>query len=382
MEVCNTNIFFDSNGCRMLLIGKGVNIPVFNTNDVEIESPCVIISGSRIDSQRIGAFTFINENTFIRNTESIGRYCSIAPDVYVGLEDHPINQCSTSDFFYNRGKWAFAKDFHQYNDYFRFADLGIKKEKIVIGNDVWIGYGARILKGVHIHDGAVIGAGAVVTKDVPPYAVVGGVPAKIIKYRFSEKIIQRFFEISWWNYPPQIFEGLDFGCKNISVLLDQMEKRIYLNPKKITPNSLIFHPPRTIYRCEKISGKTVTSIVYHEGSELSIRGGISTGSGYDKTTGKLLVRGWCIPVCKYDCVQILLNNCLMGTADIHLRRDDVFQNFPGYNDLNSGWNFETQVNVKCPFTVTARIIKNGNIIKEFNKKWKPSETFENRKGVV
>lgn len=71
--------------------------------------------------------------------------------------------------------------------------------KVVIGNDVWIGAYAKIVEGVRIGDGAVIAAGAVVTKDVPPYAIVGGVPAKIIKYRFEEKQIKQLLELKWWN---------------------------------------------------------------------------------------------------------------------------------------------------------------------------------------
>ena len=80
------------------------------------------------------------------------------------------------------------------------------QKKVIIGNDVWIGSHALILGGVKIGDGAVIGAGAVVTKDVPPYAVVGGVPARIIKYRFSQEIIDKLLEIKWWNLPENILK--------------------------------------------------------------------------------------------------------------------------------------------------------------------------------
>lgn len=78
------------------------------------------------------------------------------------------------------------------------------KGDIVVGNDVWIGYEAVILSGVKIGDGAIIGARALVTKDVPPYSVVGGVPAKIIKQRFSAEVIEKLQKIKWWNFSPEV----------------------------------------------------------------------------------------------------------------------------------------------------------------------------------
>ncbi len=77
-------------------------------------------------------------------------------------------------------------------------------KRVKIGNDVWIGYGALIVGGVTIGDGACIGAGAIVTKDVPPYAIVGGVPAKVLKYRFPEQIIAKLLDEKWWNKPDAI----------------------------------------------------------------------------------------------------------------------------------------------------------------------------------
>ena len=79
-------------------------------------------------------------------------------------------------------------------------DYHATKGDVTVGNDVWIGYGATILSGVTIGDGAVIGTHAVVTKDVPPYAIVAGNPGKIVKYRFSEEIINKFLEIKWWDW--------------------------------------------------------------------------------------------------------------------------------------------------------------------------------------
>jgi len=121
----------------------------------------------------------------------IGKYCSIAGDVHYLGANHPVAHISTSPYFYNK----------------KFAGLDvndIKRESLEIGNDVWIGYGTLILSGCHkIGNGAVIGAGSIVTKDVPPYAVVVGNPARIIKYRFSEQEQELLEKSEWWNREPE-----------------------------------------------------------------------------------------------------------------------------------------------------------------------------------
>jgi virginiamycin A acetyltransferase len=117
----------------------------------------------------------------------IGRYCSFARNVYVFNGNHPLSNRSTHPFFYN--------PYLGYVD-----DLLISRTILTIGNDVWIGQNAIILKSVSkIENGAVIGAGAVVTKDVPAFAVVAGNPARIIKYRFSEDKIKEITDSAWWN---------------------------------------------------------------------------------------------------------------------------------------------------------------------------------------
>lgn len=143
----------------------------FGTNGtiIEMEAPCIIAGSSRIVCDFIGAYTSINEHVTILHTASIGRFCSIAANVYIGLAVHPTDAVSSSDSFYFKEKWNFSGVDYDYK-----AQFDLRKEKITIGNDVWIGAGAKIMRGIHIGDGAVIGAGAVVTKDVPPYAVFWG----------------------------------------------------------------------------------------------------------------------------------------------------------------------------------------------------------------
>lgn len=138
----------------------------------------------------VGNYTYgpIKFLSITGNKLIIGNYCSIASGVtFLAGLDHPTKFISTYPFI---SRFASGKD-------------AISKGDILIDDDVWIGYGATILSGVHIHQGAVIAAGAVVTKDVPPYAVVGGVPAEIIKYRFSPDIIKKLLKIEYSKLEPK-----------------------------------------------------------------------------------------------------------------------------------------------------------------------------------
>jgi len=144
----------------------------------------------------LGDFTYIASGTKISRAK-IGKFCSIGPDCKIGLGKHPTKSfVSTHPIFYStlkQAQIAFAD--------IAFADKNYFEEfgNIEIGNDVWIGANAIIVDGIKIGDGAIVAAGAVVTKDVPPYAIVGGVPAKIIRYRFDKDEIAKLLELKWWD---------------------------------------------------------------------------------------------------------------------------------------------------------------------------------------
>ena len=127
---------------------------------------------------------------------NIGRFCSIAAEVKVARGTHPTTSpyATTSPMFFSTRKQT-ATTFTPID---RFDEL---KEPIIIGNDCWIGQRALIVGGITIGDGAVVMAGAVVTKDVPPYAIVGGVPAKVVKYRYDDETIAFLLKTRWWDKP-------------------------------------------------------------------------------------------------------------------------------------------------------------------------------------
>ena len=156
----------------------------------------------------------------------IGAFCSMARDVEFLLGgEHPTNWLSTYPFFVFTDDWPNRTSEGYY---------GVKGD-IVIGNDVWIGTGVTILSGVTIGDGAIIGANALVTKDVEPYTIVGGNPAKPIRKRFDEETIAMFLEIKWWEWPDEIIrEYTDILCSpNVEALKEaakQVQMRLSAQP--------------------------------------------------------------------------------------------------------------------------------------------------------
>lgn len=166
---------------------------------------------------RIGRYTYGYETLleYFPIAESIGRYCSINGTAKI-WNNHSLDCVTTSPILDHVGFYAWeqndrirglVRQYGMHKENAAFEKSSIRDNKpVIIGNDVWIGAYVSILPGVHIGDGAIIAAGAVVTKDVEPYAIVGGVPAKTIRYRFSGKVIDKFLDIKWWNWTHEEIE--------------------------------------------------------------------------------------------------------------------------------------------------------------------------------
>lgn len=179
----------------------------------------------------VGAFTYFGKNCEIRNTE-IGNYCSISAEVIINPFQHPINFLSTSGFaFGDNGGLGTFDEFKK----IKSRKKQNKQGEVKIGNDVWIGRRVIIMAGVHIGDGAIIAANSVVTKDIPPYSIYGGVAAKLIRMRFDPHLVDIISKSSWFDYvlDSKVLGDIDYSNVIESVDIIDLHKD---NLKKIEKN--------------------------------------------------------------------------------------------------------------------------------------------------
>ena len=200
--------------CRVkdrVLICDGASLHASNVNaNCRIESG-VRIAGSHLEvgvaihqaadlcDVKIGKYTYIARETAINRVE-IGRFCSIGPRCLMGTGEHPVTRISTSPVFYSSFDQAGGRFSKDSDSDFGFAE----RRMITVGHDVWIGAHVFVRDGIKIGNGAIVGAGAVVIRDVPAYEVVGGVPARKIRVRFPTEVVEQIESIAWWDWPDDI----------------------------------------------------------------------------------------------------------------------------------------------------------------------------------
>lgn len=170
------------------------NLSFVSANN-RIDPRAVIYRMVKMKSSSIGRYSYVGNDTDVECAD-IGQFCSISDHCRIGMGGHTLSHISSCPLFTQRingcqEQWV-DQDIH-----------AVEEKRAVLGNDVWVGSHVLINGGVTVGHGAVIGAGAVVVKDVPPYAIVGGVPAKVIRYRFSPEIIEKLLELQWWNLPDE-----------------------------------------------------------------------------------------------------------------------------------------------------------------------------------
>lgn len=171
----------------------------------------------------VGAFSYANRDTMVYDTD-IGRYTSIAHRVLISPPEHPVDWLSTNGFaFGDRGVFSWSPEFLSICSSEEYPANNVRA---TIGNDVWIGANCFIRRGVTIGDGAIIAAGAVVTKDVAPYSIMAGTPARLMRMRFSDVIISRLIALQWWKYSLNRDITGEIKYSDVSTSLDCLESLV------------------------------------------------------------------------------------------------------------------------------------------------------------
>lgn len=164
----------------------------------KVEKRAKVYRKATVFNSKIGNYSYLTKGSSAIYAE-IGKFCSIGHGTSIGLGHHTLNKLSTSPLFTEKNNATG----HSWTN--RSTEYPFKK--VILGNDVWIGSRAMVMGGVKIGDGAVVAAGSIVTKDVPPYAIVAGVPARIIKYRFDGKIIDELLKLKWWDFTDDLLRN-------------------------------------------------------------------------------------------------------------------------------------------------------------------------------
>jgi acetyltransferase-like isoleucine patch superfamily enzyme len=226
-------IYFTGNGGHRYRDGDIIRFD----DQCYVEPYSLILGGQVIPT--IGSFSYTWSEFLVETT--IGRYCSISWNTRILYNNHPLDRISTSSFSYDADCIIFSQCLEDFSvtDFCYSAPVELRPGRNaspVIENDVWIGQDVTLARGITLGNGCVVGAGSLVTKSVPPFAIVGGNPARIIRFRFDERTIEQLLRIRWWDYKFSDLVGMPLD--NIPRFLNELEDRIA--QKKITP----YVPPK------------------------------------------------------------------------------------------------------------------------------------------
>jgi acetyltransferase-like isoleucine patch superfamily enzyme len=164
-----------------------------------------------------GKYSGMNENCYVARA-TVGAYCAIGARTAINPFNHPVDWLSINEFQYHPNSFDWVAEYRELQRLDRTPDMF---KHVTIGNDVWTGHNVNIMAGVSVGDGAIIGAGSVVTKDVPAFAIVAGVPARIVRMRFSDAVIERLLRLKWWDLELSELSGLPF--RDVERCLDRIE---------------------------------------------------------------------------------------------------------------------------------------------------------------
>ena len=207
----NTDTIIDLHGLMRMCPGARI----FRST---IRGPLYLSKNTQLGPDMVaGKYTGVNESCFIARG-TIGSYCSIGARTSINPFNHPTDWLSIHEFQYHPKSYDWVEEYREFSRLERTADMF---RTATVGSDVWAGHHVNIMGGVTVGDGAIIAAGSIVTKDVPPYAIVAGAPATIKRLRFPEATVERLLRLKWWELELCDLSGLPF--RDIERCLDMIE---------------------------------------------------------------------------------------------------------------------------------------------------------------